>query len=100
MVLGRRKAYAKTVVKKMVTAKKKPAQQEAQITEHTYLGAAKRPPGGILLSLGFFLGRLPFGGAYFLITFFAYVLRRPKTIILPFSGILGFEHSRGHGLCK
>ena len=58
-------------------------------------GPRSGPQGGILLSLGFFLGRLPFGGDHFLTTFLAYVLGRPKTIILPF---LGFGLSRGHGL--
>ena len=70
----------------MVTAKREPAQEETQTQQNTTLGAAK---------LGFFLGRLPFGGDHFLTTFLAYVLGRPKTIILQF---LGFGQSRGHGL--
>ena len=61
------------------------AASAAEMYFTTYIwGAAKRPPGGILLSLGFCLGRLPFGSYHFLTTFLAYVLRRPKTIILQF----------------
>ena len=43
------------------------------------------------------MGQLAFGGDNFSTTFLAYVLRRPKPIILPF---LGFGPSRGHGLYK
>ena len=39
------------------------------------------PQGGILMSLGFFLGRLPFDGDHFLTTFLAYVLRWTANII-------------------
>ena len=79
----------------MVTAKRKPAQEDTQNYPKQFLGPRSSPQWGVLLSLGLFLGRLPFGGDQFLTTFLAYVLGRPKTIILPF---LGFGLSRGHDL--
>ena len=97
MVLGRPKTYAKKVVKKWLPPKGRRPKKKPKTIQNTLLGAAKRPQGGILLSLGFLLGRLPFGGDHFLTTFLAYVLGRPKTIILPF---FGFGLSRGHGLYK
>ena len=63
-------------------------------------GPRSGPQAGVLLSLGFFLGRLPFGGDHFLTTFLAYGLPRHKTIILKFWGFLGFGQSRGHVLYK
>ena len=72
MVLGRRKTYTKKIVQE------EPAQEEPKTIQNT-----SRPPGGYFAKFGFFLGRLPFGGDHFLTTFLVYVLRRPKTIILP-----------------
>ena len=82
----------------MVTAKREPAQEETQnYSKHLPGGRFAAPRGVFWIVLGFFLGRLHFGGDHFLTTFLAYVLGRPKTIILPF---LGFGLSRGHGLYK
>ena len=68
----------------MVTAKREPAQEEPKLSKILPWGPLRGPQGGVLDSFGFFLGRLPFGGDHFLTTFLAYVLRRPKTIILQF----------------
>ena len=54
-------------------------------------------PRGDFAEFGFLLGPAPFWRWPFFDHFLAYVLRRPKTIILPF---LGFGLSRGHGLYK
>ena len=56
------------------------------------------PQGGIFLSLGFFLGRLPFGGDHFLITFLHMFWDGPKPLFYLFWDFLGFGQSRGHGL--
>ena len=65
-------AVAKHMLKscqKTVPAKKEPAQEETPNYEV------------ILLRLGFFLGRLPFGGDHFLTTLVEYVLRRQNNDI-------------------
>ena len=85
-VLGRRKTYAKKVVKNDYR------QEEAGPRRNP--NSAKYPPGVRFAAarrmfwtvFGFFLGRLPLGGHNFLTLFLAYVLRRPKNIILLFLG--------------
>ena len=88
MVLGRRKTYAKKVVNKIVTAKREQAQQETQTQQNTSWEQLRGPKGVFWIVWGFFLGRLHCGDDHFLTTFVAYVLRRPKTIILPCWGFL------------
>ena len=97
MVLARRKTHANKVVKKLVTANREPAQEETQAQPNTSLGPLRGPQGSVLDSFGFLLGPAPFLRLPFLTTLLAYVLRRPKAIMLPF---FGFLLSRGHGLCK
>ena len=93
MVLGRPKTYAKKVVKKWSPPKGSRPKKKPKLSKIPPWG----PTGVFWIVLDFFLGRLPFGGDHFLTTFLAYVLGRPKTIILQF---LGFGLSRGHGLYK
>ena len=54
------------------------------VPKHPPGGRFERPPGGYFTEFGFLLGPAPF-----LTTFLAYVLRRPKTIILPLFEIFG-----------
>ena len=71
------------------------ASKKPNLAKYPFGGRFAAPRGVFWIVLGFFLGRLHFGGDHFLTTFLAYVLGRPKTIILPF---LGFGLSRGHDL--
>ena len=79
----------------MVTAKQEPAQEETKNYPQHPLGDHEAAPRGYFAEFGFLLGPATFGGDHFLTTFLAYVVRRPKTIILPF---LGFGLSRRHVL--
>ena len=73
--------------KQIVTAKRELAQEESKLTKIF----TPRPQGNVLDSFGLFLGRLSLGGGQVLNTSLAYVLRLPKTMILPFRGFGFFK---------